>query len=111
MGQFRQWIEPGHDRDPLCALPDALALGRAGGQQRGASDDEGGGPSEGKHRLRTTLNLYPFGEAFHHGEVALAQNRVKVQLRVGEGVFSAASVDVGSRLLLRTLATAEHAAR
>lgn len=61
--------------------------------------------------MRTSLNLAPFGEAFHHGEVALAQNRVRLNLLVGEGVFSAASVDVGTRLLLRTLATPETAAR
>ena len=59
--------------------------------------------------MRTTLNLYPFGEALHHGEVALSQNRVRLTFRVGEGVFSAASVDVGTRLLLKTLATADHA--
>ncbi|HUR50142.1 MAG TPA: class I SAM-dependent methyltransferase [Acidimicrobiales bacterium] len=61
--------------------------------------------------MRTTLNLYPFGESFHHGEVDLAQNRVRLKFQVGEGVFSAASVDVGTRLLLRTLAGPEHATR
>lgn len=60
--------------------------------------------------MRTTLNLHPYGEAFHHGEVKLAQNRVRLDLRVGEGVFSAASVDVGTRLLLRTMAGAEYVA-
>lgn len=45
----------------------------------------------------------------HHGEVALAQNRVRLDFRVGEGVFSAASVDVGTRLLLKTLATSDYA--
>lgn len=60
--------------------------------------------------MRTTLNLHPFGEAFHHGEVDLAQNRVRLTFRVGEGVFSAAAVDVGTRLLLRTLASADYAA-
>lgn len=61
--------------------------------------------------MRTTLNLYPFGEPFHHGEVTLAQNRVRLTFRAGEGVFSAASVDVGTRLLLRTLASPDHAER
>lgn len=60
--------------------------------------------------MRTTLNLPPYGEAFHHGEVSLAQNRVRLRLLVGEGVFSAASVDVGTRLLLRTLAGPEYGA-
>lgn len=59
--------------------------------------------------MRTTLKLHPLGEAFHHGEVELAQNRVRLAFGVGEGVFSAASVDVGTRLLLRTLAAAEYA--
>lgn len=59
--------------------------------------------------MRTTLNLHPFGAPFHHGEVALSQNRVRLQLRVGEGVFSSASVDVGTRLLLKTLAVSDHA--
>ena len=59
--------------------------------------------------MRTTLNLAPFGEAFHHGQVALSQNRVRLEFRVGEGVFSAAAVDVGTRLLLKTLATSGHA--
>lgn len=54
--------------------------------------------------MRTTLRSYPFGEAFHHGQVALAQNRVRLDLQVGEGLFSGAAVDVGTRLLLRTLA-------
>ena len=61
--------------------------------------------------MRTTLNLSPYGEAFHHGEVALAQNRVRLRMMVGEGVFSAASVDVGTRLLLRTLAGPDYATR
>ena len=55
--------------------------------------------------MRTTLKSYPYGEAFHHGEVTLAQNRIRLELQVGEGLFSGAAVDVGSRLLLRTLAT------
>lgn len=59
--------------------------------------------------MRTSLNLYPFGEAFHHGEVTLSQNRVQLRFRVGEGVFSAAAVDVGTRLLLKTLAKSDHA--
>lgn len=59
--------------------------------------------------MRTSLNLHPFGEAFHHGEVSLSQNRVRLNFQVGEGVFSAASVDVGTRLLLKTLATSGHA--
>lgn len=54
--------------------------------------------------MRTTLKSYPYGEALHHGRVTLAQNRVRLELQVGEGLFSGAAVDVGTRLLLRTLA-------
>jgi len=45
----------------------------------------------------------PYRGALHQGSVSLAANKVRLTLDVGLGVFSGATVDVGTQLLLRTL--------
>lgn len=49
----------------------------------------------------------PYGGSLQQGEVVLAQNKQRLVFQVGHGLFSGASVDIGTLLLLRTLDSAE----
>ncbi len=56
-----------------------------------------------KRKEPVDLTGMPYQGALHQGSVALAANKTRLTLEVGLGVFSAAFVDVGTQLLLRTL--------
>lgn len=49
------------------------------------------------------LSDQPYQGAIHQGSLSLAANKVRIRLDVGLGVFSGATVDVGTQMLLRTL--------
>lgn len=56
-----------------------------------------------KQKQEVDLSDKPYGGAFHQGALSFAAHKVRLTMDVGLGVFSGATVDIGTQLLLRTL--------